>query len=881
VASRVADPDQLIGRTTIIERAVARMDERAGGVVLAGASGIGKTRIAREIAAIARERGHHVVSTVGTRAATTIPLGALTAMLPDLGTQGAPILIAARQALEAQAGDRRLVISVDDAHLLDDHSSTLLLQLAMSLRAFVIATVRTGEPTPDAVTALWKDGMAERIEVQGMTDQEIGRLLEGLLGGGADADLLRAIVDRSAGSPLVARESCLRGRDLGAIVERDGAWRLVAELPVSERLVELVEARITGSTAAERRALDLIAFGEPLSVTLAGRLVQPGVLVELERRGLVSARDDGRRRELWLAHPAYADVLRSRTGSLLAGSIEATLAEALATTGMRRRTDLLRAATWQLASGAPDVDLLRRAAAATYRAGDMTATARVASAAWDLAPDAEVGVLLGTALAFLGRYAEADAIFTATTERAGTEALRIRATLVHAAILGTGMGRSDAAMRLLLDLEASASAEEGRAAARAQQAHLHAFAGRVSAALELADPLIGPSDDHGSPVSVAAAMAATIALEQAGAYERARSVAERAATDAEGLWAMGATSVPPEMFRLQAAGSAVAMGDLEAVPADGAPLAMVRGVVVNRPLAVLGAVHAAHAELERGRPLSAAARILEVTPTDADLLAGPTRSILAVCAALLGQVTDARTNLDRAETADAMTGSLDPYLDHARAWTLSARDRPAEARQAARGGVRRALDEGRLGQALGLAHLLARLGGASDGSAIATAIPDSIPGALPAARRAHIQALAAADGDGLASVAASFASIGAALLAAEAWTQASIAIRREGDPRRATRALQAATELAARCEGARTPGLIAPVDELAPLSARELEIADLASSGLSSAEIAERLVLSPRTVDNHLQRVYQKLGITSRGELRAALATAADRVTDP
>ncbi|MET0769573.1 MAG: helix-turn-helix transcriptional regulator [Solirubrobacteraceae bacterium] len=45
----------------------------------------------------------------------------------------------------------------------------------------------------------------------------------------------------------------------------------------------------------------------------------------------------------------------------------------------------------------------------------------------------------------------------------------------------------------------------------------------------------------------------------------------------------------------------------------------------------------------------------------------------------------------------------------------------------------------------------------------------------------------------------------------------------------------------------------------------------LAAGGLSSAEIAARLVVSVRTVDNHLQRAYGKLGIGSRQELAGAL----------
>ena len=56
-----------------------------------------------------------------------------------------------------------------------------------------------------------------------------------------------------------------------------------------------------------------------------------------------------------------------------------------------------------------------------------------------------------------------------------------------------------------------------------------------------------------------------------------------------------------------------------------------------------------------------------------------------------------------------------------------------------------------------------------------------------------------------------------------------------------------------------------------PLTAREREICTLAAAGVSSPEIAEKLYLSVRTVNNHLQRAYTKLGVTNRRELASAL----------
>ena len=58
------------------------------------------------------------------------------------------------------------------------------------------------------------------------------------------------------------------------------------------------------------------------------------------------------------------------------------------------------------------------------------------------------------------------------------------------------------------------------------------------------------------------------------------------------------------------------------------------------------------------------------------------------------------------------------------------------------------------------------------------------------------------------------------------------------------------------------------------LTAQELQIAQLAAQGLSNREIGQRLYLSHRTIGTHLYRVFPKLGITARGELRAALDVA-------
>jgi DNA-binding CsgD family transcriptional regulator len=78
--------------------------------------------------------------------------------------------------------------------------------------------------------------------------------------------------------------------------------------------------------------------------------------------------------------------------------------------------------------------------------------------------------------------------------------------------------------------------------------------------------------------------------------------------------------------------------------------------------------------------------------------------------------------------------------------------------------------------------------------------------------------------------------------------------------------------MAQACPGVRTPALVL-ADEGVALTRREREVALLAAQGLPSKTIAERLYVSVRTVDNHLQRVYDKLGARGRDELAALLGS--------
>jgi DNA-binding CsgD family transcriptional regulator len=206
----------------------------------------------------------------------------------------------------------------------------------------------------------------------------------------------------------------------------------------------------------------------------------------------------------------------------------------------------------------------------------------------------------------------------------------------------------------------------------------------------------------------------------------------------------------------------------------------------------------------------------------------------------------------------------------ARAWTaVAAHDFPA-----ARTFLEDAVVVGerigdRVGQVTAL-HDLARLGQFKEVAARLALVAEGAEGDLVPAQAAHALAGSRGDAAALERAAASFEALGAWLLAAETAADAAVAWRRALEPRPAAAAERKALNLAERCEGASTPALVA-VESRALLTAAERETALLAAAGRSNKEIAEQLLLSQRTVENYLHRVYDKLGVSGRADLAAAL----------
>ena len=264
VSAAVTGSWPLVGpETELAQIAAARADERCPAVVISAPAGVGKSRLAREACIAAEVKGPPSLWVQATASSATIPLGALAALIPDEIRSDDPLELVRRSVTALRArGEGRTVLRPSTMRSCWTRCLRCsILQLAATPDVFVLATVRTGEPTPDAVDSLWKDEGARRIDLERISDEAIAELVEAGVGGALDQVTMREIVDACVGNPLYARAGDRRIRRWGGCTRERGLWRLEGRPAVTPSLTALITQR-TGTLAPElRRPLELLALG--------------------------------------------------------------------------------------------------------------------------------------------------------------------------------------------------------------------------------------------------------------------------------------------------------------------------------------------------------------------------------------------------------------------------------------------------------------------------------------------------------------------------------------------------------------------------------------------------------------------------------------------
>jgi DNA-binding NarL/FixJ family response regulator len=881
----------LVGRAaelTLFETLLGHQD--GIGIVLAGAAGVGKTRLTNEALSAAEKAGYAALRVTATEAGRSIPLGPFAHLLPleaDAATAHPAALLQlmrrGRAAITARENDRPLALFVDDAHLLDAASATLVQQLAAAREVTVIATVRTGEPVPDAVVALWKDHSCEYIELQPLSSEETGVLAESMVGGEVDGQTKHRLWEASRGLPLVVHELVLDGLERHLLLSHEGLWRWRGPFHPGWRLLGLIEARIGQLSKCEQELLEKVTLGEPLSWSLleASDAIAADDLV---RRGVLAAGRDGHRLELRLAHPLFGEAVRARLPATRATALQRDLADALEATRMRRSGDLLRYATWRLESGgtAP-ADVLTRSANLGAWLLDSVLAERLAR----LAVEAGGGLLaeraLARALTGQERFAEAEAILLTLVPKARTDEERTWVALGRCHNLVVGFGRGVEAEAGLVEAARLVSEASLRRELELARCWVLDRAGRSAEAAERSAAL---ANDESADLNLRlrAAGICAISRSQAGRPEDALALVIRW----EAFQGQEADDFPEpnpltlaqfQTARFVALLYTGRLAEAEAAVRDAYSRSLQDPTSTASAMLALGCGLVA---LVQGHILPAGRWFHEATESLRE--ADPTNSLpwaLALTAQALGQAGDARGARGAADAAEQArrpgAWAYEPDLLVGNAWAAAAEGALGEARESALAAADLAEQRGELTAAFLSAHELLRLGEAGAASARLARLAGQAQGSLVAICAEHAEAVLSGEAGRIEAAASGLASLGARLWAAEAESAAARAHRDAGREASARAAAARAALLLEHCEEARTPALAAAgsVEELTP---REREIAALAAGGASNREIAARLVVSIRTVENHLQRAYRKLGVSNRRELPSLLGN--DRVVD-
>jgi len=838
---------------------------RAGrGLLLAGAAGVGKSRLLRELTSRLSPDAWAVERFVATDATRLVPFGPMISLLGDRPADTLPALLAGMRAgvLERARG-RPVAFAVDDAHLLDEASLALLTDLASQEEAVVLLTARLGDEMPPALTALWAGAIVDRVEVDALEPADTMALAAAFLGEPVEPTLLDELTRLSDGNPLLLRELLADARWSRAIGLDDGCWRRLAPLRTGPRLQELVMTQVHRLSGAEAAVLELLAVGEPLDVLLLGP-DEGRHLDHLERQGLalVDHTDGGLTARTH--HPLIAEAMRAALPTRRRIALLRDLAARVSGATDARHGDALRAARWWMAAG-DDPPAATAAAAAREALGafDLPLAAELATLAVAAGESCERVLTLGDVRRLEGRPDDAEAALARAAELAETDEQRHRVATLRSYIRVHQMGQPAAALELL-EAAAAELTDPGLALG------LHTLAlnfsgmfGRYRDVLRMTRRILAVEDldDDATWSALLNAVYAEVMLadlidvddhlERALALEGIVVAATPELIDL--LWALraGAFIQRGELVR----GERIVAERLARCRADDA----IHGVTATIFLQLL---------LHRASPLLPEA-LEEVWP-ELDR-----RDPFGVRPMALGTAALVHALCGRADAATAALEGVDSELGDPRARPFVARGRAAlmAASGDVDGAVELVVDRGL--EAVASTHVA--FGAVTLHDAVRYGRPELVAedllravsdseASLLRALAAHAAAARDRDGKALDLVGTDLAAMNAPFLAAAAWADAVTSHRSPSAARRSA-------ARAAVWSAAAAPFLPPPLElSVEGVSPRQLEIALRATTGSTSREIADELYVSVRTVDNHLRSVYGKLDVGGRAELAEVLA---------
>lgn len=859
------------GQWQLLERPVEQETIRAAltaedqrGVVLIGPAGVGKTTLARTVTETLPSAVHWAACTESSQ---TIPLGAF---MQWVGTSGArdpiALLAAARENILTGAEP---VVGVDDAHLLDQLSATLLHHIAVERAGRIVATVRSGEAVPDAVTSLWKDGYLRRFDLQPLSKEQSIALVEAVLGGtleGLSADIMWTA---SGGNPLFLRHMVEGAVEARTLTEVNGVWQLRGPTAVSSGLAELLEARLDQAGPDALGALKFLALCEPLDLDALVELAGEDAVDAAELKGLIRIVRDGPVLNARISHPLYGDVVRRRTGTASARRLRGHIVSVLAGRDITSAADRIRLAQLSVDSDqVADNGLLIAAAKDAVFLANLPLGERLARSAFERGDGLRAAELLSRAVLWQGRPGEADAILAQFDPDDLDELQLVLWGIPRLSTLFWSMGEVAHAQDILALLRKRVTHRALRLIVEATGAAMAVHLNRLDEGIATAEAVLA---DPAAPKQAVdfAAFAAGLAMSVAGrgaAFEpiAARCRAEQKPTDGMIRW----------MIRY---------GDILALTHTGRlDLADQRVAEYSRFSSQGQFVGWAIAKIMAGVVATYRGTFAEAISSFEQALAAlnaenslpwrlPCRLVLARAYAGLGRTAEAeRVLADANEHAGPHLALHEPMAIIARAWVAAGRGGERTAIDLARAAADAAHRTGQYAVEAEALHHAARFGDRTVATRLG-ALAKKVDGGVAVLYARHAAAVAGSDARALDAVSGDFEKAGLLVSAADAAAQAVVAYERSGCAKHTNEAAARALRLAAVCGGATTPAIRGAARPL-PISSREREIAALIAEGLSNREIADKLTVSVRTVEGHIYHACIKLDVSDREELAAIVA---------